>query len=326
MSRVLIAAPRRDGEQPSADPPLCRRKGDHDLATIATLTAMGGDFEGGDAVSIVIPAHNEQRVLPRLLSRLVDGARPGEFDIVVVANGCTDDTADVARSVPGVQVIETPVAAKGHALTLGDHAVSTFPRLYVDADIELGAADVRSLADAVRSPGILAAGPVREFPMAGVSVGVRWYYDIWRRLPGVADELFGRGVIAVAAEGHARLAGWADVMSDDLLTAMSFEPAEITVVPAATSVIRPPRTYRDLLRRRTRAITGNVMLAASSHAPRRRPPRTGPADVARLVRGSPALAPKAVVFVITALIARVRARRAVRRADTRWLRDESSRT
>ena len=182
---------------------------------------MGGAPSGG-TVSTVIPAHNEERVLPRLLAGLTDSARPGEFDVVVVANGCTDATADSARREPGVRVIETPVAAKGHALDLGDQAVSTFPRLYVDADIEIGAADVRSLADAVRRPGILAAGPVRGLPMAGVSVGVRWYYDVWQRLPGSADELYGRGVIAVSEDGHARLAGWADVMSDDLLTAMSF--------------------------------------------------------------------------------------------------------
>ena len=111
-------------------------------------------------------------------------------------------------------------------------------------------------------------------------------------------------------------------MSDDLLTAMSFELSEIVVEPGATSVIRPPRTYGDLVRRRTRAITGNVMLATSSHAPPRRLPQTGLGDLAGLVRAAPSLAPKVAVFAVTALAARIEARRAVRRADTTWLRDE----
>lgn len=276
-------------------------------------------------VSIVIPAHNEERVLPRLLDRLLDGADESELDIVVVANGSTDGTADVARRVPGVRVVETPVAGKGHALSLGDDAVSSFPRLYVDADVELAIDGVRALAEAVQRPGILAAGPTRELPMTGVSLWVRWYYDVWQRVPGVSDELFGRGVIAVSAQGHERLEGWADVMSDDLLAAMTFERSEIAVVPAATVVIRPPRTYVDLVRRRTRAVTGNAMLDATPRATRRRPPRTGLRDLARIVRAEPSLAPRAVVFAGTAFVVRLGSRRAVRHADTTWLRDESSR-
>src|SRR5262245_58336894 len=47
--------------------------------------------------SVVIPAHNEARVIERGLSSLLEGARPGELEIVVVCNGCTDDTAARAR-------------------------------------------------------------------------------------------------------------------------------------------------------------------------------------------------------------------------------------
>src|SRR5690625_1123871 len=233
------------------------------------------------AAGVVVPAHNEERVLPRLLTGLLKGAEPGELEVLVVANGCTDRTADAAREVSGVEVIETPVASKGHALGIGDDAASAFPRLYVDADVELGIGDVRALAEALRQPGILAAGPVRTIPMDGVATAVRWYYDVWQRLPGV-DDLFGRGVIAVSKAGHARLSGWSDVMSDDLLTAMRFERAETLVVESASAVIRPPRTVADLLRRRTRAITGNAMLAASAPAGMRPPPRTGLRDVARI--------------------------------------------
>src|SRR5690625_4563324 len=157
------------------------------------------------AAGVVVPAHNEERVLPRLLTGLLERAELGELEVIVVANGCTDRTADAAREVPGVEVIETPVASKGHALGLGDDAASAFPRLYVDADVELGLGDVRALAEALRQPGILAAGPVRTIPMDGVATAVRWYYDVWQRLPGVADDLFGRGVIAVSTTGHARL-------------------------------------------------------------------------------------------------------------------------
>ena len=62
--------------------------------------------------SVVIPAHNEGRVIRRLLEQPVNGADLGEMDIIVVANGCTDDTAEVAASFgPAVRVLTLPVTS-----------------------------------------------------------------------------------------------------------------------------------------------------------------------------------------------------------------------
>ena len=44
-------------------------------------------------ISVVIAAHDEESVLPRCLRALLDAAGPGEFEVFVVANGCTDRTA-----------------------------------------------------------------------------------------------------------------------------------------------------------------------------------------------------------------------------------------
>ncbi|WP_205315402.1 glycosyltransferase, partial [Nonomuraea lactucae] len=84
--------------------------------------------------SVVIPAHNEEAVLGAGLAALLGGAEPGEFDVVVVANACSDRTAEVARAA-GVRVVETPTGGKAGALRLGDAACRAFPRLYLDADV-----------------------------------------------------------------------------------------------------------------------------------------------------------------------------------------------
>jgi glycosyltransferase involved in cell wall biosynthesis len=111
-------------------------------------------------MTIVIPAHNEGRVIRRLLEQLINGADPGEMDIIVVANGCTDDTAEVAASFgPAVRVLTLPAACKQKALIAGDRAAAGFPRIYLDADLELRADDVRALAAALSQPGVLAAAP-----------------------------------------------------------------------------------------------------------------------------------------------------------------------
>ncbi|MGF1663440.1 MAG: glycosyltransferase, partial [Kineosporiaceae bacterium] len=103
--------------------------------------------------SIVIAAHDEAAVVGRTLDALLTGAVPGEFDVTVVANGCTDDTAAVAAARPGVRVLDRPEPGKVGALNAGDAVASGFPRLYLDADIALTAADVRTLAAAVRPAG-----------------------------------------------------------------------------------------------------------------------------------------------------------------------------
>ncbi|MFF0433597.1 glycosyltransferase family 2 protein [Streptomyces sp. NPDC004327] len=284
--------------------------------------------------SIVIPAHNEERTLARLLDGLLDGAADGEFDVLVVCNGCTDATAAVAAGYgPRVRVVETPLPSKHQALRLGDEHARGFPRIYVDADVELGAADVRALAAALAGPDpVLAAAPERRLPMTGCSWPVRAYYKVWQRLPAVREGLFGRGVIAMSGEGHARIAALPPLMADDLAASLAFGPAERAVVPAARVVVRPPRTWADLIRRRIRAATSTAQLEdqqrESAPAGRGAPPsaRTGLGDLRALLRAEPTLLPALLVFVTAALVARRGARRAIRARDfDTWLRDESSR-
>src|SRR5690242_6288077 len=156
-------------------------------------------------ISVVVPAHNEERVIAANLHRLLADAQPGEFDIVVVCNGCTDRTADAARAVPNVRVAELAEAGKPAALAYGDTLAVGFPRLYLDADIALDAASARLLAAAVSEPGVHAAAPSRRFTLDRSPLLVRAYYSVWELLPAVRDGLFGRGAIAVSAAGHERI-------------------------------------------------------------------------------------------------------------------------
>ncbi|MFG2988615.1 glycosyltransferase [Streptomyces sp. NPDC048257] len=298
--------------------------------------------------SIVIPAHNEGRVIGRLLDALLADTSASGPDIVVVCNGCTDDTARVAAGRGDrVRVVEIPTPSKHTALRVGDEHARGFPRLYVDADVVVGAADVRALAGALdRNPGLLAAAPGRDIPLAGCAWPVRAYYRVWQRLPAVREGLFGRGVIAVTEPGHARIAALPPLMADDLAASLAFGPGERRVVEEARVVVRPPRTWSDLIRRRIRAATSSAefeRFQASEQAPGPGPrpvsgqaaaaspaaaptARTGTADLRALLRAQPALLPAVVVFVVAALAARRGSRKAIRNQDySTWLRDESSR-
>jgi hypothetical protein len=276
--------------------------------------------------TVVIPAHNEDRVIGRLLGQLLPAAPHGEFDIIVVANGCTDRTAEMAASFgPSVRILSIPVASKFAALAAADRAARDFPRIYVDADVELGSRDVRALAAALSQPGIHAAAPERVLDLAGRPWPVRWYYDVWTRLPEVRCGLWGRGVIAVTESGQQRMARLPPLIGDDLAASLLFEPHERSIVPTAGVVVHTPRTLADLLRRRIRAATGLAQMERTEHAPESAA-RTRMSDLAAIIRREPRMALRVAFFLSMAAIARLGARRAVARGDySTWLRDESSR-
>jgi Glycosyl transferase family 2 len=277
-------------------------------------------------ISVVVPAHNEAPVIGRLLGQMLSSAGPDELDIVVVANGCTDDTEKVAASFgPPVRVVSVPAASKREALAEGNRAASGFPRLYVDADVELGSSDVRALGEALRRPGVLGAGPEVVHALAGRPWPIRWYYDVWTRLPEVQRGLFGRGVVGVSEEGYRRIASLPPVLADDLAASLEFSPAERMIVPDAKVTVHPPRTVADLLRGRARSAMGTTQLEQAEGAPAATA-RTRPADLAAIVRREPRLAPQVTLFLMVALLSRAKARRVTRKAGySVWLRDSSSR-
>jgi len=276
--------------------------------------------------SVIIPAHNEAATIGRNLRALRDGMGSDDLDVVVVCNGCTDLTADVARHAdPLARVIEIPQPSKAEAVRVGNTATDVFPRVHLDADIELHGSAVRQLLDPITRDHVLATAPRREVPRDGCSRWVRWYYDVWESLPQVESGLFGRGVVVLSEQAQARVAALPPVMGDDLAMSDSFSGEERRVVAGAVAVVRPPRTVGDLVRRRVRVATGNAQ--AGRLGVRRPASRTSVRTLLGLAVGRPGLALRMPVFVAIHIAAQVGARRALRSDDfTTWQRDESSRS
>ena len=91
-------------------------------------------------ISIVIPARNEEQNLPTLLQSLSGQTLP-PIEILVVDDGSTDDTAEVARNfgakVLELSPLETGWRGKPFALQTGAGKTSGSHLLFVDADVEL---------------------------------------------------------------------------------------------------------------------------------------------------------------------------------------------
>lgn len=84
-------------------------------------------------ISVIVCAHNEERYLAPCLHSLRSQSRPPD-EIIVIDNASVDGTAQVARSVPGIRVIEEEkkglviARERGRQESRGDLLV------YVDAD------------------------------------------------------------------------------------------------------------------------------------------------------------------------------------------------
>ncbi|MBW3084579.1 hypothetical protein KEM60_00767 [Austwickia sp. TVS 96-490-7B] len=285
------------------------------------------------AAAVIIPAHNEAGVIDRCLDA-VDRARNGcDVQIVVVANGCSDDTAHRARRHPGVQVVDIETGSKSLALTVGDRTASAFPRIYVDADVVVDEQALTGLITALNVEEPLAGTPRPFFDVAGSSAAVRAYYRVFTRLPYVREGLIGGGVYGMSRAGRARFGDFPDHLGDDLFVQRMFAPQE-RVVTAGSFRVLVPRTVSSLVKVRTRVARGNAQIAEdptlASYATNVEgvtfAATTGGTvrALATLLRHEPARCADAVVYVAVTLIARRRARRTTAEA-TMWERDVSTR-
>jgi glycosyltransferase involved in cell wall biosynthesis len=281
--------------------------------------------------SVVIPAHNEAEVIGRCLDALFTGVEPGELEVIVVCNGCADDTAIVARSSGHpVRVIELRTASKSAALREGDMAARTLPRLYLDADVVLSGSSARKVAERLRA-GAIAARPPVVYSSSQSSVLVRRYFRARSQMPSLLGSLWGAGVYGLSAAGRSRFGAFPDITADDLWVNLLFELDEVEIVECEPVVVTVPRRTRDLvtvLRRTYKGKAENgVGLTGDNRA--RETTLTTLRDLRHVASSGPTAALDAATYA--AFAARVRVGLALATAvgagsvAERWERDESSR-
>lgn len=258
------------------------------------------------AVSVIVPAYNEQASIEDCLRMLLQGAEPGELDVVVVCNGCTDDTASLARSIGDpVRVIETPVPSKTRAMNLGDQAAKTYPRVYLDSDVLLSIEDLRAVVEPLKSRGLEACAPRMRFELKDSPWVVRAFHDVWSALPQVDGGLGGRGVYALSKEGHDRFGEFPDIIGDDLFVDWTVPHDRRTVVDAY-SVVQAETSLWQLIERKARIAAGRLELLERGDRPRS---ASGLRTLLDAIRRRPAILPKTPIFVLVTLEARRRGRR-----------------
>lgn len=189
-------------------------------------------------LSVIIPASNEAAWITPCLTALCAAHLP-VAQVVVVANGCRDATAETARAtlaqhLPSgwsVEVIERAEGSKPGALNAGDAAALYPIRVYLDADVTVSPDLLPQLAAALHTDAPRYASGTPQIPRARSAI-TRAYARFWQRLPFNQTAAPGYGLFAVNAAGRARWGAFPALISDDTFVRLQFTPAERLQVPA----------------------------------------------------------------------------------------------
>jgi len=231
-------------------------------------------------LSVVIPAYNEAARLTPTLGRLREWlANAGfRYEIVVVDDGSTDATAEIARAAAGDSLFllrHAPNRGKGYAVRRGMLAATGARRLMTDADLSTPIEELPKLIAELDRGFDVAIGS-RAIAGATIQVHQPVYREAMGRafnvlvqlllLPGLHDTQCGFKLFSARAAQSAfeacRLNGFSfDVESLYVVRRRGMRIAEVPVVwrnDAATRVSLGGggTAFADLLRIRLRALRG----------------------------------------------------------------------
>ena len=227
----------------------------------------------GQRVSIVLAVHDEAaRIRTRLDELVALIARAGvSAEVIVVADGCADGTAALARAHPSslVRVIELPenegkaqalsracAAAAGEILVFADArqrwAEDALQRLLANFDRhDVGAVSGALVLDA--APGVLAG------------VGLYWRYEKWlRRNEGRVHSTVGVSGSICAVRKALFTAIPRGLLLDDLYWPLRvvMQGQRVVYEERALAYDRLPPEAAHEFRRKVRTLSGNLQLAA----------------------------------------------------------------
>lgn len=178
----------------------------------ASYAPLGTEPADAPAFTVVIPALNEEARLPPCLASVATQVSDFSVEVVLVDNGSTDRTAEVARAA-GVCVVSCAKRGAVLARQKGLECAKGEILVHLDADSQLPSKTFELLARHFANPEISAvAGDVRYVP--GM-LGTRGMSKLYRSANTFLNAIWGRpffalaGALAMRREALVRSGGYA---------------------------------------------------------------------------------------------------------------------
>lgn len=219
-------------------------------------------------LTIIIPAYNEASVIRECLDSLQAQRCQQPLEIIVAANGCQDDTAEIARGYQAVfknkgydlVVLEIEEGNKNNALNQSDARARYGNRLYLDADVVCEPYLILQMIAALQTEQAVYVSGTLSIQQ-GKSFASRSYGKIWKATPYIRDTIPGCGCYAVNAAGRRLWQQFPKIHSDDKYVRLCFSHSQRKQVPA--KYYWPlPQGFFTLINIRTRWTRGNRQLAS----------------------------------------------------------------
>lgn len=168
--------------------------------------------------SVVIPCHNEGRHIGAMLERTVDALRGLDAEIIVVLDGCTDDSVAVVRAFAEHHsqvrsLVHDVRQGKGAAIKLGMEEATGRVVAFIDGDNEIDPSYARAAIERIEAqgadivvgnryaePGLYSTTPMRRLQS-------RVYHELSRLLFGLTVKDSQAGMKAFTSEAARRLFG-----------------------------------------------------------------------------------------------------------------------
>ncbi len=224
------------------------------------------------------PARNEEPVAERLVSQFKDQDYDN-WKLVVIANNCTDNTAEVARRAADgdsrIEVIEATFenGVKADALNLVLPDVEGEVVLELDSDNQVPSDLLSKVAKAFSDPEVMAVQTqIRAYNAKGSLLAAFQdlefliYSEIWNRgraALGMGSSIGGTG-FAARTFVLKQLNGWTrDLVEDfEMHTRLVMHDIHVTYLPWACVYDEKPVTWDALVKQRKRWIRGHLEIAA----------------------------------------------------------------
>lgn len=209
------------------------------------------------AISVIVPALNEERVIGRCLASLKQQKLPAaRFEVIVVDNGSKDRTREIARSFGrwlSVKVVERSgvrIAALrnfGAAFARGEFLA------FLDADCVAPRHWLQQGLDLMRADDSRIIGAQYRIPADSSWVAKAWYGDLWRMKDGAVSYVPG-GDLIVSLKLFMNLGGFDEtiVASEDceFCERAAASPVTILAVPSLSVVhLGTPQTLEGFYRK-----------------------------------------------------------------------------
>ncbi len=214
-----------------------------------------------DKAAVIIPAFNEEKQIATTLSTINIDSANKEFDVIIICNGCSDNTASIVKeNYPDIHLYEIPVASKAAAIQYAESLNIGFPRIYMDADIRLDKKSILALCKASSTFSNKLVLPVSKIDTNSSSYFVRAFYREWYKTDFVKKAGFGSGVYCIGKDARKKFGQWPTLISDDGFVRSQFSIAETVVIQNAISHVKAPDSLWQLIRIKHRSKYGNIQL------------------------------------------------------------------